>query len=525
MNYSIKTPGLPFFLRLNVKLAVVVFVLMAARPPAEAAPVRSRVIAVSVPAPSPAIPPAPPPTIDAYFEKIRTNRAALRAFFSQMPKGGDLHNHLTGSIYGESWLNFAIDQKLWVNLQTLALSQQPSSPAPAGTWVRIDSFSTQREWPALKQRLLQDWSIKDFYPGFAAPDQHFFDAFGKFPRLSGWDDIHRALMQLKQRALAENVQYLEIMLGACPFNFDLSSFKNNEPALRAAASMKDTATVFSILQQLYDVMQAEATRSAMTFSEELTAMHKSSGHEDRGPDGRGLDDAGFTMRYQCPVRREGAPLDIFRSLLASFKAAELSPLVGGVNFVSREDGDLSMQDYYLHMLMFRFLHRKCPAARFSLHAGELTLGLVEPEDLTWHINDAVYVAGANRIGHGVDMPYERNSRSLMNYMVRNRTAIEINLVSNEFILGVHDDVHPVQLYADNKVPIVISTDDPGILRTNLTEQFVLLAMRYRQLRYADIRQFVLNSIEYSFIRDARLKEKVMGDLNRRLVEFEKGVVM
>jgi len=495
MNYSIKTSRLPFFLRLNVVLAVVYFVFMSARPPAPAS--------------------AAPPTIDAYFEKIRTHRAALRAFFSQMPKGGDLHNHLTGSIYGESWLNFAIGQQLWVNLQTLALSSQPSSPAPAGTWVRIDSFSTQREWPALKERILQDWSIKDFYPGFAAPDQHFFDAFGKFPKLPGWDDVHRALMQLKQRALAENVQYLEIMLWACPFNFDLSPFKNNEPALRAAAGMKDTATVFSILQQLYDVMQAEATKSAMTFSEELTAMHKD----------RGIDDAGFTMRYQCAVRREGAPLDIFRSLLASFKAAELAPLVGGVNFVSREDGELSMQDYYLHMLMFRFLHRKCPTARFSLHAGELTLGLVQPEDLTWHINEAVVTAGANRIGHGVDLPYERNSRSLMAYMVRNRTAIEINLASNEFILGVHDDVHPVQLYADNKVPIVISTDDPGILRTNLTEQFVLLAMRYRQLRYADIRQFVLNSIEYSFIKDVGVKGKILADLNKRLVEFEKGVVM
>ena len=498
MNYSIKTSRLPFYLRLNVILTVVYFVFMAARPPA----------------PPPAIAaPAAPPTIDAYFEKIRTNRAALTAFFSQMPKGGDLHNHLTGSIYGESWLNFAIDQKLWVNLQTLALTPQP--PSPADTWVRIDSFTTKREWPALKQRILQDWSIKDFYPGFAAHDQHFFDAFGKFPKLPGWDDAHRALMQLKQRALAENVQYLEVMIWSCPFNFDLTPFKNDEPALRAAAGMKDTATVFSILQQLYDAMQAEATKSATTFSEELTTMHKD----------RGLDDAGFTLRYQCAVRREGAPLDIFRSLLASFKAAGLAPLIGGVNFVSREDGELSMQDYYLHMLMFRFLHRKCPAAHFSLHAGELTLGLVEPEDLTWHINDAVYVAGANRIGHGVDMAYERNSRSLLQYMSRSRTAIEINLSSNEFILGVHDDAHPILLYAENKVPIVISTDDPGILRTNLTEQFVLLAMRYRQLRYADIRRFVLNSIEYSFIRDVRLKEKVMGDLNRRLVEFEKGVVM
>lgn len=496
MNFSVKTTRLPFHLRLNVTLVILYLLFMAARPVAGAAP----------------------PTIDAYFEKIRTNRAALTAFFSQMPKGGDIHNHLTGAIYAESFLNFAINQKLWVNLKTLALSARDPAAGNGSSsntdYVRIDTFCTTWDYPALKQRLIQDWSIKDFYPGLAAPDQHFFDAFGKFPKLPGWDDAHRALFQLKQRALAENVQYLEVMIWSCPSNFPVTPVQQYNNELRTEAATKDTNSLYQTLQGLYNTMQADAAKSAQTFSDELSAMHQ-----------QGLDDATFTMRYQLAIRREGSPLDIFKALTASFKAADLNPLIGGINFVSREDGELSMQDYYLHMLMFRFLHRKFPAVPFSLHAGELTLGLVCPEDLTWHINDAVYVAGASRIGHGVDMAYERNSKSLMQYMSRSRTAIEINLSSNEFILGVHDDAHPILLYAENKVPIVISTDDPGILRTNLTEQFVLLAMRYRQLRYADIRQFVLNSIEYSFIRDARLKEKVMGDLNRRLVEFEKGVVM
>jgi hypothetical protein len=33
-----------------------------------------------------------------------------------------------------------------------------------------------------------------------------------------------------------------------------------------------------------------------------------------------------------------------------------------------------------------------------MHAGELTLGLVQPEDLTSHINDAVYTAGPTALG-------------------------------------------------------------------------------------------------------------------------------
>jgi adenosine deaminase/adenosine deaminase CECR1 len=37
---------------------------------------------------------------------------------------------------------------------------------------------------------------------------------------------------------------------------------------------------------------------------------------------------------------------------------------------------------------------------------------------------------------------------------------------------------------------VISTDDAGILRTNMIEQYVLLASRYKDVSYADIKQYV-----------------------------------
>jgi adenosine deaminase/adenosine deaminase CECR1 len=71
-------------------------------------------------------------------------------------------------------------------------------------------------------------------------------------------------------------------------------------------------------------------------------------------------------------------------------------------------------------------------------------GLVQPEDLTSHINDAVYTAGANRIGHGVDMAYE--SKRVAALHGKNKVAIEINLVSNEFILKVKENRHPISLY-------------------------------------------------------------------------------
>ena len=66
--------------------------------------------------------------ISDYLNSIRDNRALLTAFFQQMPKGGDLHNHFSGSIYAESYFDYALKADFWVNLKTLALYDK--APAP-----------------------------------------------------------------------------------------------------------------------------------------------------------------------------------------------------------------------------------------------------------------------------------------------------------------------------------------------------------------------------------------------------------
>jgi adenosine deaminase/adenosine deaminase CECR1 len=50
---------------------------------------------------------------EQYFNKIRNNEAALTAFFSMMPKGGDLHHHYSGSVYAETFLQYAIAEDLY----------------------------------------------------------------------------------------------------------------------------------------------------------------------------------------------------------------------------------------------------------------------------------------------------------------------------------------------------------------------------------------------------------------------------
>jgi len=443
-----------------------------------------------------------------YLEKIRNNEALSTAFFQQMPKGGDLHHHFSGSVYAEPLLERAIAEDFYLNLETLEVSK--TKPAK-GNWETFSSLKNNGKLAYYQQQIMQTWSAKD-YNGVSVPsDDLFFDSFQKFePAIKG--HFAEGMLELKKRAIAENVSYIETQLSTIPCDMNVADLADFNTKLRLAASQKDEKAVLKLLDELYQsIQQKDAKKYAIDFNTNFIAKL----HKDLK-----IDDDRFTMRYQNFVLRFMDPVDLFKNLTIAFISANDSKLVAGVNIVSPEHGENSMKDYWLHMLMFKYCHSKFPEVKYTLHAGELTLGLVLPEDLTWHINDAIYVAGANRIGHGVDIAYEANSYDLLKYMSKKNIPIEINLTSNEFILKVKENRHPFTLYKEFNVPIVISTDDAGILRTNMTEQYVLLAKRYPDVTYATIKQYVYNSINFSFIQDAAVKKQLVKDLDARFKTFE-----
>jgi len=453
-------------------------------------------------------------TIDKYFESIRNNSAELTAFFSMMPKGGDLHNHYSGSVYAETYINYVVEQNDVINEQTLEV--KTNAPAGEKGWAHFSQLNDSGLLPAYKEKLIQKWSVKD-YNGVSYPsDKQFFETFSGFGIANkGAGRLDTGLLELKRRALSENVSYIETMFTGIPCGNIKKIDTGFNKLLEVAQAKRDEPLVFKELDKLYKLIEeSDAASCAAIFNNEVTAMHRR----------LKIDDDSFTMRYQNYVTRVLPPVEVFKSLVLSFESANTCPLIVGVNIVAPEDNEISMRDYWLHMEMFKYCHKKFPKVKYAMHAGELTLGLVKPEELTWHINAAVHTAGANRIGHGVDMPYEHNSYDLLRYMAENKIAIEINLYSNEFILKVRDDQHPITLYKEFNVPIVICTDDAGVLRSNLTHQYVLLAKRYKNVSYEDIKQYVYNSIDYCFIKEEGVKKILKSQLDNRFKYFEDQVL-
>lgn len=444
---------------------------------------------------------------ESYLEKIRNNEALLTAFFQQMPKGGDLHHHFSGSVYAEPLLERAIAEDFYLNLETMAVSK--TKPAN-GNWQTFSSIKNDGKLDYYQQQIMQTWSVKD-YNGSVPSDDQFFDSFMKFePTIKG--HFAEGMLELKKRAIAENVSYIETQLSTIPCDMNVSDLTDFNTKLRQAATQKDEKAVLKLLDELYKSLQK---KDAKKYADDFNNNFLAKLHKDLK-----IDDERFTMRYQNFVLRFMEPVDLFKNLTIAFISSNESKLTAGVNIVSPEHGENSMKDYWLHMVMFKYCHSKFPNVKYTLHAGELTLGLVQPEELTWHINDAIYIAGANRIGHGVDIAYESNSYDLLKYMSKNNIPIEINLVSNEFILKVKENRHPFTLYKEFNVPIVISTDDAGILRSNMTEQYVLLAKRYQDVNYETIKKYVYNSINYSFIQDESVKKQLIKGLDNRFKTFE-----
>jgi adenosine deaminase len=206
----------------------------------------------------------------------------------------------------------------------------------------------------------------------------------------------------------------------------------------------------------------------------------------------------ITVRWLQQVSRVMSPERVFASSLFGALLAKGEPRVVGMDFVAPEDDPRALADYTKQMLMLDYLYKKMPETNISLHAGELTLGLVSPEDLTFHIRQAIEMGHAKRIGHGVDVMYEENPFDLLHEMATKRVAVEINLTSNADILNVQGAAHPFPVYRLAGVPMVLSTDDEGVERIDRTNELQRAVTTYN-LDWRTLIGLERNTLEYAFV--------------------------
>lgn len=432
----------------------------------------------------------------------------LTLFLTQMPKGADLHHHYSGSIYAEQYLGWVDKQGYCVDVQTYQIETRQDKVAAQRALAPKDrtclSSGEMLANDTAFRELLQRWSVKDFGNHGAIqppPDLRFFQTFIYFGPVSH-TNLNEGLLTLKKRAIEENVGYIETMFQSAP------SADNPDFDARVRQAAGNDAALDEVMASALAVLDQDIpfSQSVAGYMNELKEAHAN------------VDDENFTMRYQAYVFRLQSPARVFSSMVAGFRLAAQGGPVVGLNIVGQESGPIAMRDYSLHMKMFRFLKKHYPGVKLALHAGELALGDVPPEGMKFHIDEALNVAGANRIGHGIDLAHETNAIAIMKTMRDKDIPVEINLTSNAFINGIKGDNHPLTLYRKYGVPYVISTDDAGVARQTLSSEYVQFASRYKP-DYAEIKKASYNGLRYAFL-PTQEKRRLSAQLDERFARFE-----
>ena len=407
----------------------------------------------------------------------RMSPAARAAFAKAMPKGGELHNHISGAIFGETWLDWAAQDGLCIDTQALAFAppcQAGDTRKPAAS-VAIDE--------TLRQAMLDSLSVR--HPGFRDRSGHdqFFTAFQRFG-LAGAKRDGDSLAEVLNGLARQNTFYLEAMIGAQGVAVRFAGVKagwkgGDFAAQKAALTAAGLEALVPAAIAETDALEARA-RAVMKC-----------GTPEAAPGCQ------VTVRYLFSANRIIPPEQTFAQIQFAVALVAADRRWVGLQLVAPEDNPASIANYRLHMRMVDFLTdhgRRIPVA---LHAGELTAKYATPAELADHVAEAVRVAGARRIGHATDIAGEDGAEALAAEMAAKGVLVEVNLSSNAAILEVDPKDHPYAWLRARRVPTSLSTDDAGILRIDLSREYGRAVEA--GATYGDLKRSARNAIAFSFL--------------------------
>jgi adenosine deaminase CECR1 len=414
------------------------------------------------------------------FEEIKSTATPdeLYGFLYALPKGGDLHNHLTGSGLGETWFQLATDKSL-------------NGGREFYTRVKINNCSEQCETPLLYYRTIRETSWKalpsccqiEYKPmsqltpsekgawlssvkldkATEGRDEFFEKTWSRLGHLSRDANLIAELMVENMKLFgAEGVRYIEWQHGP---------FGRTDPT----GAELDPHELSALYQERLSRPDARATGVTVRF---LAGVLR------------------FRPQAEEMVAKNYAFLDQHRELWV------------GINLVGREDND---KGYPLRFLdVFREMRRKYSGIGISIHAGEVD----EPNQ---HVRDTLLL-GATRIGHGVNLITDPDALLLIrngNYLIEN------SLVSNHLLAYTPDlKQHPFAEYLRIGIPVCLNTDDRGMWDSNMTDEYYA-AVTHFNLSWAEIVQIGRHSLEHAFLQpDAKAKLLEEYDADVRAFERE-----
>lgn len=433
--------------------------------------------------PAQAAVPPPADDMETWFEAFKATATdeELYRFLYAMPKGGDLHNHLSGSIIAEWFFELALDQarrgyRYYTRVRIDNCRPYGGNAFDDAPYLLMFVTIQRSSWEALdpceqgEYRALEDlddaqraaWmnSLRLDKP-HEGRDEFFQTHWQRM------GDLYRnpylaadALVRNMREFGREGVAYLESMIGVLGF-------------VDADGTAIDPDRVADIYRQRLRDEDALATGVSVRLQVAIL---------------RFLPDAEEHLRYLYGF--------VFRH----------RDLFVAVNMVGREDNDKGYPLRFLATL--RELRREYHSVRLSIHAGEVD----EPNA---HVSDTLLL-GADRIGHGVNLISDPDTMRLLRH---SPYLVEINLVSNLLLEYVDDySRHPFPEYLRTGIPVALSTDDRGMWDSTMTDEFFVAVKEYN-LSWSELMRLGRNSLQHAFA-PAPLRDHLLEDFDERRRAFE-----
>ena len=415
-----------------------------------------------------------------WFETLKQNGddVALYRVLHAMPKGGDLHNHNSGSVYGEELYDIA--------------AGQVDNGYRYFTKVRINNCRNHAE------------TDDSYLLMFRTISQSEYDALPDCERQE-----HRALHALSESERAAWINSLRLdRPGEGREEFFGKHWQRMNAILtnphvhlemlyrNARALAEEGAGYLESIVAVEGIVDADGQPIT---PDEMVQMYRERLDDD---DFRAL---GITVRLQVYVLRFTRNAEQqMRNLYGLAKRN--GDILVAINLVGREDNDKGHPRRFLDTL--RELRRQA-SVNLALHGGEVD----EPND---HVRDTLLL-GARRIGHGLNLITDDELMVDLRY---GPYLIEINLISNLLLEYIVDfSQHPFPEYLRTGIPVALSTDDRGMWDSTLTDEF-FVAVKHFDLTWPEVVDLSRNSLAHA-LADEPTRRRLLDDFERKIEAFER----
>ena len=419
-----------------------------------------------------------------WFDDIKAqgNAENLYRVLYHMPKGGDLHNHLSGAVFPEWWYEAALAEKARGYDYYTKVRIENCRDYGGNEFGGMAYYLMFRNIIAVQYEQLSDCE-KSEYKRLAELTEQEKAAWMDSVRLdkphegrdeffqTHWQRLHELVRNpwlqaeiLYRNMLAfgeEGVTYLELQVAVGGFRRpDGSVIPPNETAdiLRERLRQKDAI------------------------------------------------DTGVTVRFQVALLRFLPHAEDSLRTIYQF-VHDNSDVFVAINMVGREDNDKGHPRRFLATM--RDLRRQYSGVSLSIHAGEVD----EPNS---HVRETLLL-GADRIGHGLNLITDDDTMRLMRH---GPYLVEINLISNLLLQFVNDySEHPFPEYLRTGIPVALSTDDRGMWDSTMTDEFFVAVTEF-DLSWDEIKLLSRNSLAHAFVSPP-IRQNLLENYDARIEQFER----